>query len=255
MRSPFPDHAVHHADHDDDAEIGVVPAVDQHGLEGRVAVALRRGKLGDDGLQHVGNAEAGLGADRNGFGRVDADHVLDLRLDLIGFGGGQVDLVEDRHDLMIRVDGLVDIGEGLRLDALCRVDDQQRAFDRAHAPRDLIAEIDMAGRVDEVQDVLLAVLRRVFDPDGLRLDGDAAFPLDIHAVEHLGLHVAFGDGARELDQPVGQRGFAVVDMRHDGEVTDLCKLGHDCGDMRGFWRAVNGGRISAYTLGGRHRRL
>jgi hypothetical protein len=35
---------------------------------------------------------------------------------LFGLGGGQVDLVEDRHDLVIRVDGLVDIGERLRLD-------------------------------------------------------------------------------------------------------------------------------------------
>ena len=38
----------------------------------------------------------------------------------------------------------------------------------------------------------------------------------VDQVEELGLHVAFGDRARRLDQPIGERGFSVVDMRHDG---------------------------------------
>ncbi len=45
-------------------------------------------------------------------------------------GGGQVDLVDDRHDLVVVLDALVDVGQGLRFDALRRVDDQQRAFAR-----------------------------------------------------------------------------------------------------------------------------
>ncbi len=45
-----------------------------------------------------------------------------------GLGGGEVDLVDDRHDLVVVLDRLVDVGERLRLDALRRVDDQQRAF-------------------------------------------------------------------------------------------------------------------------------
>ncbi len=162
----------------------------------------------------------------NGLAGVDADDILDLRLDLIDFGGGQVDLVEDRDDFVIRVDGLIDVGQRLRLDALGGVDHQQRAFDGAHGAADLVAEIDMAGGVDQVQDIGLAVLRRVFDTDRVGLDGDAAFTLDIHRVEHLGLHVAFGDGAGQLDQPVGKRGFPVVDMGHDGEIADVFQVGH-----------------------------
>ena len=41
----------------------------------------------------------------------------------------------------------------------------------------------MAGRVDQVEDIGVAVLGGVFDPHRVGLDGDAAFPLDIHAVE------------------------------------------------------------------------
>ena len=54
----------------------------------------------------------------------------------------------------------------------------------------------MAGGVDQVEDIGLAVVGGVFDAHGLGLDRDAALALDIHAVEHLLLHVAVGDGLR-----------------------------------------------------------
>ena len=156
----------------------------------------------------------------------DADDVFDLRADPVGFGCGQVDLVEDRHDLVVRVDGLIDIGQRLCLDALGRIDHQERAFDRLHRAGDLIGEIDVAGRVDQVEDIGLAILGGVFDADGVGLDGDAPLALDIHAVEELLLHIPGGHGAGELDQPVSQGGFAVVDMRHDGEIADAGEVGH-----------------------------
>ena len=141
---------------------------------------------------------------------------------------------------MARVDRLIDIGERLRLDALRGIDDQKRALDRAHRARDFIGEVDVAGGVDQVQDIGLTVLGGIFDPHGVGLDRDAALALDIHRVEELRLHIAFGHRPRHLDQPVGEGGFAVVDMGHDGEVTDVIEIGHDGRDMRGESRLVNG---------------
>ncbi len=46
----------------------------------------------------------------------------------------------------------------------------------------------MTRRVDQVEDVILAVLCPVGEPDGVRLDRDAALALEIHAVEDLRLH-------------------------------------------------------------------
>ena len=69
----------------------------------------------------------------DGVGCVEPDHVLDLLLHLRRLGGGQVDLVEHRHDLVPRSHRLVDIGEGLRLDPLAGVDHQQRALARRQA--------------------------------------------------------------------------------------------------------------------------
>ena len=56
--------------------------------------------------------------------------------------------------------------------------------------------------------------------DALRLDGDAALALELHGVEHLGLHLAGFEAAAELDEAVGQRGLAVIDVRDDRKVAD-----------------------------------
>ena len=187
---------------------------------GGVALARRR-QVVDDGLQHVGDAEPGLGRDQHGVGGVDADDFLDLLADALGLGGRQVDLVQHHDDLVVVVDRLVDIGQRLRLDALGGVDDQQRALAGRQRARHLVGEVDMAGRVDEVEDVVLAIVGVVVQAHGLRLDGDAALALDIHRVENLLLHVAQLQPAGRLDQPVGQRRLAVVDMGDDGEIADV----------------------------------
>ena len=63
--------------------------LDEAGGERRVDLALGRGDAGDDGFEHFGDADAGLGAGEHGVRRVEADDFLDLVADLFGFGGGQ----------------------------------------------------------------------------------------------------------------------------------------------------------------------
>src|SRR4029079_3981255 len=72
------DAAVDDADQDDDAEIGVVPAVDEHGLQRLVAVAFRGRDLVDDRLQHFVDADAGFGAGEDGFRGVQPYDLLDF---------------------------------------------------------------------------------------------------------------------------------------------------------------------------------
>ena len=234
MVEPFFIDAVDDPHQHHDAEIGVVPGIDEQRLERRIRVALRRRQLLDDGFQHALDVDAGLGRDRHGLRGVDADHLLDLLLDPVRIGGGQVDLVEDRDDLVVGVDGLIDVGERLGLDALGGVDHQERALAGGERAGDLVGEVHVAGGVHEVQDIGLAVLGLVFQAHGLRLDGDAALALDIHVVEHLLRHLARGERPRGLDQAVGERRLAVVDMGHDGEVADIVEgaCGHNSANIR-----------------------
>src|SRR6185369_14909274 len=215
------EHAVDDAHQHDDAEIDVVPGVDEESLERGVAVAFGRRQAGDDRLQHGLDVLSGLGRNLDGVRSIEPDHVFDLLFDLSRLGGRQVDLVEHRHDFVAGVERVVDVGERLRLDALRGVDHQERALAGGERAIHLVGEVDVAGGVDQVEDVILAVLGVVVQAYRLRLDGDTALALDIHRIEHLLLHFAQLQPAGELDQPVGQRGFAVVDVRDNGEIADI----------------------------------
>ena len=78
----------------------------------------------------------------------------------------------------------------------------------------------MAGGIDQIQLVGLAVVRGVHHAHGVGLDSDAAFALQVHGVKHLGLHLARGERPGQFQQAIRQRGFTVVDMRDDREVAD-----------------------------------
>jgi hypothetical protein len=73
----------------------------------------------------------------------------------------------------------------------------------------------VTGRVDEVERVAVP-----FDADVLGLDRDAAFALEVHRVEVLLAHVARLNSAGDLEDAVGERRLAVIDVGDDREVAD-----------------------------------
>jgi len=79
----------------------------------------------------------------------------------------------------------------------------------------------MPGRVDEVQIVDLPVPGLVAQGRGLGLDRDPALALEVHRVEHLLFHFAFGKTTAIVDQAVGQRGLAMIDVGDDRKISDL----------------------------------
>ena len=136
-----------------------------------------------------------------------------------GSACGRSILFSDRDDLEVVLDREVRVRDRLRLDPLRRVDDEHRALARLQRARDLVGEVDVPGRVDQVQLVALP-----HHADGLRLDRDPALALEIHRVEQLLAHLAAGDGFGDLEDAVGQRRLAVVDVRDDREVADLALI-------------------------------
>ena len=222
------DLAVHHADEGYHAAVGVEVAVEDEGAQGRPAVALGRRDVVDHGLQEVVDALAGLAAGEHRVVGRDGQAVLDLGLHPLRLGGRQVDLVDERDDLQIGVHGQHGVGYRLGLHALGGVHHEHRAVAGGQAAAHLVGEVHMARGVDEVQLVGLAVVGRVAHAHGLALDGDAALALDVHGIEQLGLHVALGHGARQLQDAVRERGLAVVDVGDDREVADMGQfVGHN----------------------------
>ena len=214
------DRAVEHPDVDDHPPVGVVLGVEDQGRERSLGVPPGRGHPGHHRLQDLVDPDPVARRGEDGAGAGKADHLLDLAADQLGVGRREVDLVDHRDQLVVVLQGQVDVGEGLGLDPLGGVDHQDRALAGGQGPGDLVGEVHVTGGVDEVELVGAAVPGRVLHPDRLGLDGDAPLPLQVQGVEHLSLHVPRSDRAGPLQQAVGQGGLAVVDVGDDREVAD-----------------------------------
>ncbi len=210
-----------HARHD--TAVLVELGVEDQPLQRRIRVADGRRDALDDRIEQVGHAFAGLGRHADDLVGRDAEDRLDLARVPVGVGRREVDLVQRGDDLEVVLQRQVAVGERLGLDALGGVDDEDDPLAGGEAAADLVAEVDVARRVDQVEDVALPV-----DAHVLGLDRDAALALEVHRVEVLRAHVAGLYGTRDLEDPIGQRGLAMVDVRDDREVTNAIEVhGHD----------------------------
>ena len=231
------DRTLHNAEQNHHAHIGVILAVEHQGAEGRIGIAGGGGQVADDALQHRLDVDAQLGRDLGGIEGGQADNVLHLLLCLHHIGGREVDLIKHRHDLQLMLHGEVGVSQRLRLHALCGVHHQQRAFAGGEGAADLIVEVHVTGGVDEVQGVGLAVIGGVENLHGAGLDGDTALLFQLHVIQQLVRHLALRHGVTLLQQAVSQRGFAVVNMGDDGEITNLTLVKHTFCQSSMWWFA------------------
>ena len=165
-----------------------------------------------------------LGAHHQDVVGVDAEQIMHFLLPLFRLGARQIDLVEDRDDLESRIEREEQIGECLRLNSLRCVDDENRALACSERARDLVREINVARRVDEVELVGTAVACLVGHAHRVELDGDAALSFEIERVEHLLFHLSLLEHAGGFDQPVGERGFAVIYVSNDTKIADVIEV-------------------------------
>ena len=169
-------------------------------------------------LDQVDDAdELVLGANR----QLDGDGVaLQLRLDLrqrfLEVRADAVHLVDEadaRDTVLVR---LTPHGFRLRLDARDGVEHRDRAVEHAQRALDFDGEIDVTGRVDDVDAVIAPEARG----RGGR-DGDAALLLLLHPVHDGGAVVDFADLVRipgVEEDSLRRRRLTGIDVRHDADV-------------------------------------
>ena len=112
----------------------------------------------------------------------------------------------------------VDVGDGLCLHALGGIDQQYCAFAGTQTAADFVGEVNVSRSVNEVEFISIAVAGIELHAYRMGFYGDAAFPFQIHTVQQLFLQIPFGDGLGNFQHPVGEGGFAVVDMGNDTKV-------------------------------------
>ena len=205
----------------DDTAEGVEDAVENQCLQRSFRVALRCRHAVDYGLQNFGDAHAGLARGADYLVTRAAEELYNLVLHLVGLGRVEVALVDDGNNLQVIVDGHIQVGDGLRLNALRGVDYEQGALAGRYRARHLVREVDVSRGVDEVERIQLSVGGGVLHLYGVALDGDSALALQVHVVEYLRLHVLGLDGAGVLEQTVCQGGFAVVDVGDYAEIANM----------------------------------
>ena len=118
----------------------------------------------------------------------------------------------------------IDICERLCLYALGGIDHKHRAVAGRERAGHFIIKVNMSGRVDQVENILLAVGCAIHRAGRLALDCDTALPLELHRVQNLILHLPLGEQARLLDDAIGERGFSVVNVGNDTKVSDMLSV-------------------------------
>ena len=112
-------------------------------------------------------------------------------------------------------------GLGLRLDAALRAEDRDRAVQHAKAALDLDGEVHVPGGVDDVDAAALPVRGR-----GGGTDRDAALLLLHHEVHRSRALVGLAqlvDLSTVVEDALGGRRLAGVDVRHDADVARILK--------------------------------
>ena len=158
---PAPQLAVEHPHQADHALVGVIPTVEDQRAERLTGEVGRRRYTIDHRLEDLVDPHALLGAGQDRVARVEPDNLLDLLARARDIRARQVDLVDHRHDFESMVERHIDVRQRLRLDPLAGVDHQQRAFAGGQTARHFVGEVNVAGSVDQIQNIGAAVLGSV----------------------------------------------------------------------------------------------
>ena len=187
----------------------------RHDVVGAHRLVLVGDRLHPDEVDDAG--ELVLGANRqlnrDGIAAELRDDLLEGPLEVRADAVHLVDEADPRDAILV---GLAPDGLRLRLDAGDRVEHGDGAVEDAQRPLDFGREVDVPGRVDDVDAVLAPEARR----RGGR-DRDPALLLLLHPVHDRGAVVHFTDlvrDARVEQDPFSRRGLAGIDVGHDADV-------------------------------------
>jgi hypothetical protein len=178
-----------------------------------------------ESLVKVGSDDDVDGFDSSGEG------LIEILLSNLKLQESTINLVDDDDRLDTLTKGLSENGFGLDTDPFDTIDDDKSAISHTKRCGDLGREIDVTGRIDQVDQelVTLNLLWDVFQiffirqvgvqGDGGGLDGDASILFILAGVCEPSL-ASFGsrDDTSALDQRVGECGFSVIDVSNDRHV-------------------------------------
>ena len=94
-------------------------------------------------------------------------------------------------------------------------------------------KVDVAGRIDQIQFILLTV-QRVIDGNGPCLDRNASFPFDLEVVENLLTELPLRDGTALQQQLVCESAFAMVNVGNNRKIANKPLIKHGSSKQEGM---------------------
>jgi hypothetical protein len=169
----------------------------------------------------------------NGYG-IRGQALADLFYDTQEIGAGTIHLVDENQARYFVLVALPPDCFGLRFNATDRTEHRYRTVKYAQAAFDFDREIDMSGRIDNVDAVLFELLVHALPETGgsSGRNSDTAFLLLLHPVHDGSAVMNFTYLVRNTGvkkDALCRRGLTGIDMRHDADIAvtfDGCCSGH-----------------------------
>ena len=137
-------------------------------------------------------------------------HLFDARV-------RSIDLVHDHHDGQTGLEGFSQDEPSLRERAFGGIDQEEYSVDHGQATLDLAAKIGVSRGIDDGD-----LYRTSLDGRVLGQDGDSLFTFEIPRIENsVGDDLIASKSPRLAEHGIDQRGFAVVDVRHDCDISEI----------------------------------
>ena len=195
----------------------VKEGIKYHSLQWCFRISSRGRDTGDDRVKYFIDPLSCLRADREDLFPVTSQKIDHLIFDLLHHGRIHVDLVQNRNDGQVMLNRQVKVRDGLGLDTLRGIDHQKGPFAGSDGTGYFVGKIDMAGGIDQVEDVFLT-LRLKIHLNGVTLDRNPPFSFQIHIIQHLFPRITIRNSIGPLKETVGQGRFTVVNMGNDAKV-------------------------------------
>ena len=153
--------------------------------------------------------------------RFKPDNVLYLLYNSLRLGTRKINFVDNRNYVKVMVKCKIHVRKRLRLNSLCRIDNQYRTVTCSKASRNLIVKIHMPRCVDKVENIFLSILCLIHNAHRLCLDCYASFSLKIHIIKHLCLHLTACEKSGFFNDSVRKRRLAVINMGYNTKITNF----------------------------------
>ena len=182
--------AIDDANQSHDTTICIKIRVEDQSGKRRIRITYGMRNVIHDRLKQIVYAYSRFSAGQHCIVCRDSKAIFDFRTNTLRFCGGKINLVDKRNNFQVRIHGHHGICDCLSLDTLGSIHDKYRALASSEGTRDFIREVNMTWGVDKIEMIELPIISSIIDTNRLAFDGNTAFALDVHRIEHLFLHVA-----------------------------------------------------------------